>query len=218
MTVSFNTQAALVTDTLLAFDTGSLACQNGAAYPACSSSSPVIVNGSYYGLDGNGDGIISASESIPMTPGTDGGIIIGRTQGPGDIDSAWTFRTIPGNHLTTQPVTVMNDLGTSKELDFSGWAITWNGIPVIPLGGDQVNFPDTGLAIISCDTSACANGERFTLDYEAHVPLNDPSGFGGVLYGLHLEGTISAVPVPAAVWLFSSGLLGLFAIMRRRRV
>jgi hypothetical protein len=30
-------------------------------------------------------------------------------------------------------------------------------------------------------------------------------------------GAVSAVPVPAAVWLFASGLLGLVGIARRRK-
>jgi len=34
---------------------------------------------------------------------------------------------------------------------------------------------------------------------------------------LRLELTPSAVPIPAAVWLFGSGLLGLVGVMRRRK-
>ncbi len=52
-------------------------------------------------------------------------------------------------------------------------------------------------------------------------PKGDVSGFGGVLYGLHLEGKIgggAAVPVPAAAWLFGSGLIGLVGIARRKTV
>jgi len=35
------------------------------------------------------------------------------------------------------------------------------------------------------------------------------------VYDLHLAGTV--VPVPAAVWLFGSGLLGLIGIARRNK-
>ena len=31
------------------------------------------------------------------------------------------------------------------------------------------------------------------------------------------EGNVSAVPIPAAVWLFGSGLLGLVGVARRRK-
>ena len=213
-----NSYAALVTDTVLAFDAGAFSCTTGGVYPDCTNGL-TTVTGSYFALDTNADGVLSSFERFLISPGTDGGIVIGRTQSPGEIDSVWTFKGSTGSHLTTVPVTVVNDFGTTKELDFSGWGITWNGIPNIPLGGDSANFPtDTGLATIVCETSACANGETFSLDYVAHVPWNDPSGFGGVLYGLHLEGAISAVPLPAAVWLFGSGLFVLAGVARSREI
>lgn len=33
-----------------------------------------------------------------------------------------------------------------------------------------------------------------------------------------IDGTLTAVPVPAAVWLFGSGLIGLFGVARRRNI
>ncbi|RRQ21596.1 VPLPA-CTERM sorting domain-containing protein [Thiohalobacter thiocyanaticus] len=39
---------------------------------------------------------------------------------------------------------------------------------------------------------------------------------GEIIFG-HSEASLSAVPVPAAVWLFGSGLAGLVGIARRRR-
>jgi len=54
------------------------------------------------------------------------------------------------------------------------------------------------------------------LDYSATLPSN-AANYGNVKYKLHLEGTISAVPVPAAVWLFGSGLIGLTGMARRKR-
>lgn len=53
--------------------------------------------------------------------------------------------------------------------------------------------------------------------YAFHHPANggwveDPSSD----FAFQVGGTISAVPVPAAVWLFGSGLLGLAGIARRR--
>ncbi len=40
---------------------------------------------------------------------------------------------------------------------------------------------------------------------------------GGTMAGTPLSLSISAVPVPAAVWLFGSGLLGLVSVARRKR-
>jgi hypothetical protein len=142
--------------------------------------------------------------------------------GPGenpDIDMPWAILGATGMHLTTSPITETGSTasGFVKSLDFSGWAFTWNGIPSIPVGGDPANFPsDTGTATITCSIASCSASSTFTLDYQGHVPLGDPSNFGKVLYGLHLEGHVSAVPVPAAAWLFGSGLAGLASVARRR--
>lgn len=174
-----------------------------------------------------------------IAPGADGGIRIGAAQpipagvishfgSPytsdiGAIDMGWSFLYNTGLHFTTSPVTVVTDSGTTKTLDFSGWRMTWNGIPSIPLGGGQQVYGSTtynngtGLATITCSNSSCSNTSTFTLDYSAVVPAGDPSGFGGVPYALHLTGQVGSVPLPAAVWLFGSGLLGLMAAARRRK-
>ena len=39
-------------------------------------------------------------------------------------------------HLTTSPVTVLGDDDVGNiTLDFSGWAVAWNGISIIDMGG-----------------------------------------------------------------------------------
>lgn len=42
--------------------------------------------------------------------------------------------------------------------------------------------------------------------------------FGGSVPGFNGTGSLTAVPVPAAVWLMGSGLLGLVGVARRRKV
>ncbi len=163
----------------------------------------------------------------------------GPSTGGHGIDLPWSFFGASGQHQTTSPINILTDDGAGNvTIDFSGWSINWKGISNIPLGGgiqdcgtasdgiciDPIDGADisgvfdngTGVATIVCALD-CAAGDTYTLDYAAVLPQDDPSFFGGVLYNLHLEGTISSVPVPAAVWLFGSGLLGLAGVTRRRK-
>lgn len=159
--------------------------------------SGLVKMGSYFGMDLNGDGVISAYERTAIAPGPLGGITLGALQpalgshsscpngseSPGP-DMPWCFFGNTGMHQVTGTPVVSNGNGT---LDFTGWGVTWNGIANIPLGGAPADFPaDTGLGNISCANTPCQIGDISNLDYYAHIPLGDPSGFGGVYYTLHL--------------------------------
>ena len=186
------------------------------------------ISGSWFSMDADGSGSVSIGEqteisqnngvivdgltSQPATGSHSGGV--DGSESPG-IDNAWEFFTNTGMSATTSPITVLsNDGAGNVQLNFSGWSVTWNGIADIPMGAG-------GAATMTCTTD-CANTDGYILEYATVVPLGDPSGFGGVPYVLHLEGTVSGdlpavVPVPAAVWLFGSGLLGLVGVARRRK-
>ena len=130
------------------------------------------------------------------------------------IDAAWGFFGNTGLHYTASPTDVLSQSGNTATIDMSGWTVTWNGIAAIDMGAGVV-------ATMTCDVD-CSNGDGYILEYATAVPDGDPSGFGNVPYVLHLEGTISgdllaAIPVPAAVWLFGSGLVGLAGVARRRK-
>jgi len=230
--VPFSTtvHAALASDAVLAFNNGVYECASGGIYPSCNNSD-TIVTGSWWAFDISQDGAFTGGERLPLAMNQ--GIRIGTAQpvsgqshgGPvtglenTGIDLAWNFLYNAGMHNTTSPVSILSDDGAGNvQLDFSGWSFDWNGIEDIGLGGDQVNYPaDTGVATVTCGTD-CSVGDSYTLNYTAHVLAGDPSNLGGVYYGLHLEGTVSTVPVPAAVWLFASGLLALNGFARQKRI
>lgn len=199
VTSSFSSEAALISGNVLEF-----------------------TSNSYFALDSNANGSFDLAEqiSISMNEGlrigaiqTASGSHSGAPNGTESptIDTPWQFSGITGMHSTTSAITEVSP----GNLDFSGWNIDWNDI-LIDLGGDA-GVGDTSLATITCSSSSCSANDTYVLDYFAHVPQPDLSGKGGVFYTVHLEGVISSVPVPAAVWLFSSGLIGLIGIARRKK-
>lgn len=180
-----------------------------------------VAGGSYFVCDCNGDLGIQNAEKIAMTPGSDGGIRIGSTQSPGAIDDYYSFFTIPGRHYTTVAVTG----GTTNGVDLSGWTMDWNTVSIeLPSRAwTPTNCATVGVACSGyVDGVAVFNwsgvyGDTYTLDYSSRVPTGHYSGFGDVPFFLHLEGVVvSAVPVPGAVWLLGSGVLGLLGVARRR--
>ena len=191
--------------------------------------------GSYFAMDFNTDSKIAYGEMTQIGQGTTG-IVIGTATSPsgyhggtptgGDtnaIDAPWYFSSNTGSHWTSVGITG----DTTSGLDFSGWNVAWSSISAIPMTGGSwdatagkgyIGATSDGVAIFNWDG---VYGHAYTLDYHATVPANDPSNFGGIQYELHLEGSVSqaapAVPVPAAVWLFGSGLMGLVGVARRRK-
>lgn len=78
---------------------------------------------------------------------------------------------------------------------------------------EQVGFADTQLmSFIYVDAADVVSGSPFATVFANGSWKVDPT-LGKVSY----VGQVSAVPVPAAVWLFGSGLLGLVGISRRRK-
>jgi len=141
-----------------------------------------------------------------------------------EITAPDLFYSNTGSWYSTIPITG----STTAGLNMSGWNWPWNGIPGIPLGSGP--WQPTNCASLGCTGYTFTDGigrlqwdgvygHGYTLDFASTVPVNDPSNFGGVHFYTHLEGIVAAapVPVPAAVWLFGSGILGLSGFFFRKR-
>jgi len=130
------------------------------------------------------------------------------------IDNAWNFFFNTGMHSLSSAISVISDGGSTKTLDFSGWGVNWGNFgPGGPAGG---TIPMGGTATIVCSSSSCSDSSTYVLDMNVHVPV----AFASVPYSLHLEGHVNGgpvIPVPAAVWLFGSGLVGLAGVARRKK-
>ncbi len=202
-------------------DTGSITA-GVYAYDTLGNASNVS-SGSYFGMDTDHNGKISGTEKTAISQGT-AGLVFGVTTTAGashsgaptagdtnKIDAPWAFFGNTGSDYNNVAIAG----STTSGVNMSGWTVTWNGIPAINMGGSA-----WGTGFTSGVGNLVWNGVNhgaYTLDYHATVPLGDPSGFGGVQYALHLTGTVSTVPVPAAAWLMGSGLVGLVGVARRKK-
>lgn len=103
----------------------------------------------------------------------------------------------------------------------------WNGVTyafgdiILSSAGNYDYYGPSGLSSISGDIMNYATGDTFLVGQST---ITDPSSpLFGLRVTLGLNGNdpvaeASVVPVPAAVWLFSSGLIGLIGFSRREKV
>jgi hypothetical protein len=200
-----------------------------------------VTAGSYYGVDfdGNGaitNGPISTVEKVALSEGTTG-LVIGVTSTPGASHGGCPVAS--DTNAVTAPDCFLGNTGswyftspvfgsTTNGLDMSGWNWSWNGNPSIPLGSlawQPTNCVDLGCAGYTFTDGIGlfqwdgVYGHAYTLDFTSTGVHGDPTGFGDVRFYTHLEGVVEAapVPVPAAMWLFGSGLVGLLGLARRNR-
>lgn len=111
----------------------------------------------------------------------------------------------------TADVDMNNCTGTVCALtaDLSSWEVMWNGSAF-----EQGPRPDnTGPFVLAVGTLDLANN-FYTLNWASQIKNGTFDGIPGYW---HLEGTLTPVPLPGALWLLASGLLGLTAVRRRAR-
>ena len=93
------------------------------------------------------------------------------------------------------PELILDD-GTPVSFDF--WI---SEIPELPFGTNTVDILQPGIVMI--DTWNPANPDNFNL-----IPVEG---------GFEVDVFVETIPIPAAVWLFGSGLIGLIGVARRKK-
>jgi len=175
-----------------------------------------VDNGSWWAWDFTDDGAIEEFEKTPLFAGTANGLVLSSTSLPGEMTAASSYLGLDSYlYFPDVPPSILSsDMAGNFEMDFSGFKWDFNVITVSLAGNSS--FGDTGVAALSCSSSACASGDTYVLTYSAHNA--DPTnGYGELLFSMELTGTISTVPVPATIWLLGSGFLGLLGISRRKK-
>lgn len=168
-----------------------------------------VSSGSWFGMDTNKNSIMVGTEKTAVSQGSTG-LVIGVTTSAGAshvgnictgvgvpviagyvcpgadanaITAPWEFFGNTGSDYVTTAVT-----GGTGGLNMSGWTVTWNGIAAIPMGNTAWGAGySNGVGNLVWGGTY---GHTYTLDYHGTVPVGDVSGFGGVQYALHLEGTV----------------------------
>ncbi len=105
-----------------------------------------------------------------------------------------------GNYPSVQPALASNLLPL--------WGVTWSTRDTTWFNVSDISATDPGTA-----TSGITFALNGSMNYLANL-AGVNSVFPGVGTALY---RVSAVPVPAAVWLFGSGLLGLVGVARRKK-
>ncbi|RKZ59318.1 MAG: hypothetical protein DRQ44_13825 [Gammaproteobacteria bacterium] len=202
LVLSTNVGASLASNAALLMSPQVTHCVNDAGAPGdCAIGE--VPDANYFAIDNDFSGLFEESERTGIEAGLQGGIVLGAVQSLGDIDAAWSISGFLGYHTQAGTISIASDDGEGNvTIDMTGWKVNYNG------GDIDLEHGDFATVICGID---CSNGDTFVLEYSSIIP----SGTASPDYHLHLSGTISAVPVPAAVWLFGSGLIGLICAARR---
>lgn len=101
---------------------------------------------------------------------------------------------------------------TGTSLTFS--ALDFGGI----FGGTQFFLAPDDLNAVNVESFVDNGDGTYGVVVRYIGTINDPGGsFHNFASNWRLEGTMTVVPVPAAVWLLGSGLIGLVGIARRKK-
>lgn len=152
---------------------------------------------------------------------SDGGLVMGITQGDGMISPGFNWNGALGNLNTLNGAPSGSITAGVMSLDLSGLVAKY--LPPTNLAFDI--SPDA-LSLLTSVSMIDANHYFYTADW-THLVNNDLidtstnailPGWNGATVIMHLEGiaTLATVPEPSTAWLVGAALLGMFGARRRK--
>jgi len=149
-----------------------------------------------------------------------GPILAGGAANPtGSFSTGFIFSSTPWVPFTFGSG-INADIDDANNLTFSSLDFGLN-FTAPALSGDLFLPPDPGTLKVNWVVNGANANEKLASFQWLHLitTADDPpgAGFPGITMQWIIEGTATVVPVPAAAWLFGSGLLGLIGIARRKK-
>ncbi len=117
--------------------------------------------------------------------------------------------TITFSSTVTNPVIAIWSLGSPS----TGASFTFDAIPVLQVGGPNSSYGGSSI-VVNGNTVSGNEGNGVVLfegNYSSLSWISTNENWYAFTVG-------SAVPIPAAAWLFGSGLIGLIGVARRKKV
>lgn len=146
--------------------------------------------------------------------GSDGGIIFDQSQAFTEMtDTTIMFNQPTGFFSVNSGISIDQNM----TIDMSNLRL-FHGGDIFDVGSGAGSGFDALIPLINDINSLAANQNGWAIDEFGNYELfyNTRGICDGCTMQVYLTGT-SVVPVPAAVWLFCSGLLGLLAVARRKQ-
>ena len=187
-------------------------------------------SGSQINLDptnGCGSGIVGCFDFTPNNPGNNLVITTGSASGfVGSVDGIFGVGAI--SQLASVETATVNGTGNLTIFDGSTSltaTLNWVDIGSFGVGGiinlsGNVNLTSityTGLDVDLLALASVGSGtQTATFQFTSPQSLTDLFETATSTTSTSFSGSISGIPVPAAIWLFGTGLLGLLATVRKK--
>ena len=167
-------------------------------------------------------GLLKGSGIIEGNVEVFGGGQVGPGNSPGVLTVIGTFTLGPSGTLVLEAGDTLWDQLIAQSFDLTGGDIQFTLVESRDINTFISDFSiDNFLRVGDLTTNLGYLESGLSLTSFSNINFTAYDAFNNSWYNLNLNAggsfSVSAVPVPAAVWLFSSGLIGLIAVARRKR-